>query len=77
MSDVCTLPSMTYVQPDFDNLEDKLEEKRVENEGVIVYIVAAVILLGFGYAAYCTFKGGSFEWAFKINPFEFKIACEM
>lgn len=72
MNDVCTLPSTTYVKPKFDSLE----ENKVENQGIIVYIVAAVILLGFGYAAYCTFKGGNFEWAFKLNPFEFKIACK-
>lgn len=70
-----TLPlqTPTYIKPKVEIAEDTVEN----NEAVIVFIVLAVILLGFGYGVYCTMKGGSFEFVVRLSRLYFRIGCDM
>jgi len=57
------------------NLANRLPTKV---RAVVVWFLVSITLLailGLGYAAYCTFKGGSFYYVVRLSAFYVKIAC--
>lgn len=58
-------------------ISQKVQNWKEAKGPVVVFIVGMVVLaaMGIAYGAYCTFKGLNFEFAFKLDPYTFKIGC--
>ena len=72
-------PGIPSILPMFYSVGRLADRKLTKNEVIQFFIISIFLLaaLGLGYAAYCTYKGGSFYYAVKLSAFYLKFACIM